>query len=974
MELKNIVFSKGMYRSPSLPSDEGELSECVNLIPEGGELVNLKPATALADFPDLGSMSLLTTHLVDDDKHYIFYAEDSHHLTWISDKDKQTIHTIEETITKPQQVVCLGKSIVLLTDEGMTYLIWKDTLYKVYNGLPEINVDFDLDLQFKTLRFNQALELGKFLPEQVTEWETLYTLSFKQDKQRYDITDQVSLRPGSTYLFRSTHNAYLYVTTSSGTEKYDLLTSRGPVEIKWATNVRSIEIESQMGFTPRPGYDVPEGTLRVLGIKDMEYTYFHNTVENLNALNGSAKYFIDAYVRQKHKFVFPFFIRYGLKMYNGEVVHVSSPILMVPNWGNIPMVRVTQPLPTDAKDNEGFMLDAAVDAYIADIKYTITKGMEKLQEWSDIITGITFAVSSPIYKYNQGAEWNASQSHVKVYPDERYLYSKELYAINASGKHTYEEELVALRDSYNFRVFLPEFDDAAFKKNIVNKSTFYIIKEMNQSEMQSSGIIDVSDIAIDAVETLPTLRDDYNSHNTFRPSAMFVYNNRLTIANIREQINEGIGVLSPLVSADESLKFKVVVDISFQGSMKRVVSQEYSGYSLNLLSWFYFPNVGVKSATVFMFDGTDYFKASLTPEVHPYLNGSYLYMPNGLSFVDSSQIEYHSQVPDNVVSIPNAVYQSSLNNPFSFPVLTQSQIGTGAIRAITTSAKALSSGTQFGQFPLYAFTSDGIWAVSLDEQGRYVSSSPVNRDIVTNTRSICQTDDAVIYACSEGLKILAGSDSQVLSNALAGNNVDESKFLLGLDECHQSLVKTDTNSFVNMLQNCSVLYDNAGHRHLHIYPDNCLSTGKHFILDLGSGEFSTFVGDSSKVSAIIPDYPFSLIQMADGSIGQFTNEEQNDILRHGIILTRPLSFENPFTLKVLADMRMIYSSVNEDLPAHCRVGVYVSNDSIHWKPLRSLHAHSYKWYRFRIQTSLTDMDALKMLTCLVEERQTNKIR
>lgn len=39
MEQQDISLSYGIHRSPSI-GNEGELSECVNLIPKNGELVN----------------------------------------------------------------------------------------------------------------------------------------------------------------------------------------------------------------------------------------------------------------------------------------------------------------------------------------------------------------------------------------------------------------------------------------------------------------------------------------------------------------------------------------------------------------------------------------------------------------------------------------------------------------------------------------------------------------------------------------------------------------------------------------------------------------------------------------------------------------------------------------------------------------------------------------------------------------------
>ena len=76
--------------------------------------------------------------------------------------------------------------------------------------------------------------------------------------------------------------------------------------------------------------------------------------------------------------------------------------------------------------------------------------------------------------------------------------------------------------------------------------------------------------------------------------------------------------------------------------------------------------------------------------------------PTGLS-------DYPTASPreQRIIDLPNKIYTSEINNPFHFPVLGINTIGTGTILGISSAVKALSEG-QFGQFPLYAFTSEGV--------------------------------------------------------------------------------------------------------------------------------------------------------------------------------------------------------------------------------------------------------------------------
>ena len=117
------------------------------------------------------------------------------------------------------------------------------------------------------------------------------------------------------------------------------------------------------------------------------------------------------------------------------------------------------------------------------------------------------------------------------------------------------------------------------------------------------------------------------------------------------------------------------------------------------------------------------------------------------------------------VSVPNKIYTSEVNNPFSFPLLGINTIGTGEIIGISTAAKALSEG-QFGQFPLYAFTTDGVWALEVSATGSYSAKQPITRDVCLDGRSITQIDDAVLFATARGIMLISGSESICITDIL----------------------------------------------------------------------------------------------------------------------------------------------------------------------------------------------------------------
>lgn len=115
---------------------------------------------------------------------------------------------------------------------------------------------------------------------------------------------------------------------------------------------------------------------------------------------------------------------------------------------------------------------------------------------------------------------------------------------------------------------------------------------------------------------------------------------------------------------------------------------------------------------------------------------------------------------------------SMVENPFVFPAkctYTPSQSG---IVGLCSNTMALSQG-QFGQFPLFVFCEDGIWAMSVDSSGSvaYLTCNQVSRDVCINPRSICGISGGVVFAGRQGMMLIAGNNIKKISTAMDGNSI-----------------------------------------------------------------------------------------------------------------------------------------------------------------------------------------------------------
>ena len=329
----------------------------------------------------------------------------------------------------------------------------------------------------------------------------------------------------------------------------------------------------------------------------------------------------------------------------------------------------------------------------------------------------------------------------------------------------------------------------------------------------------------------------------------------------------------------------------------------------------------------------------------------------------------------------NILKYSPSGNPFVFPSMNTVSVGDNSILGLSTSAKAVSQG-QFGQFPLYAFCTDGIWTLEVASDGSYSARQPISRDVCVNPDSITQIDGAVVFVTDQGLKLIEGSNVVLMSGKMDGHNVDErtyfkERFFSSKGEeykVYDDLIVPENRDFRNILKDCLIAYDYPNAM-LRIFPKDY--KGKYYVYSFAMQEFGSVVEftdgkvDKTAISAVVHDYPTSLIQKGT-NIYTFENTSEDNPLRCGLLLTRPIDFGEPFALKKLHDMKMHYSKHSED--TKCKVVVYVSNDKENWFVLPSLRLRAFKYFRIAIITKMTDADSLSGMAVRYDLERTNKLR
>lgn len=507
--------------------------------------------------------------------------------------------------------------------------------------------------------------------------------------------------------------------------------------------------------------------------------------------------------------------------------------------------------------------------------------------------------------------------------------------------------------------------------------------------------------------TKETLKDDFLSHHSIAAKCASDYNSRLHLANIKRipfssfPIRSAIQYRKP---ADDTSLLKDATIVSYTVHLEKngvltnsqlIVNNRYpeetnlSIHSIDSIDtifprYIYYPDpdaTEIKLSVLFPEDGTGYHKAriyTLPLKQHPTLNGAYYYrgiQPNSPlpdyqdteALVPARKGNYHYYEQ-------NKLYSSDVNNPFCFDPNNIKMISTGAIHGICSASKALSQG-QFGQFPLYAFTSQGVWALSPSATGSFEPAQPFTRDVVINPESITQIDNAVLFATDRGIMLISGSTVQCISDSLNTQEPFNITNLPKFDALQNIYNARGGDHFVSVLpfseflKECRMLYDYT-HQHIIVYNPNVRYT---YVFSLKSKLWGMM---HSNIVDAVNSYPEALAMTSDAQLVDFSKTNSNNT--PALIVTRPFKLEDADAFKTI---NTIIQRGNFS-PNHMSQVLYGSNDLIHWHTvwssvnniMRGFRGTPYKYFRLVLISQLDKGESIYGCTVVYEPRMTNQIR
>ena len=705
---------------------------------------------------------------------------------------------------------------------------------------------------------------------------------------------------------------------------------------------------------------------------------------------GKVNKFIAQHSVNDGKFMFPFFVRYAYRLYDQSLTMHSAPVLMVCSSDLAPQCFLTAWITSNGRI-EGARLRLSSMFHKLDYEVKSISAILVLRDWSDIVKSVDFFVSKPIYSYDQNGEvtkvvntsysdgycicehTNQDPSLLPTYPlryqknSFTWLYRKTFEAANIDDTTV----------RYN-RLMLPMRDNEDIKADIRDNAQFYLLKSISVNQLSFlRTVIPVSKEYLQSLTNREVMSDDYDSHDAIIPKRSFVYNSRLNVADITKSVFTGFDAFSMFpytngyvakyeggaspTSNDYTLSYSVKICINQDG--KDIVVQGSAasfGYKTPFLFIFY-PNINAYKAILIQQNYLDIHYYEVPLEQHPMLNGAYylgVWEGANVSTNETSSAPSDSTPEQRIIDMPNKIYTSEVNNPFYFPALGINTVGTGTILGISSAVKALSQG-QFGQFPLYAFTNEGVWALELSDTGTFKARQPVSRDVCFNPDSITRIDTAVLFATKRGIMLISGSNTSCISDTINSDSPFNINALYGLNG-----KGSNHDRFLDYINNCSMLYDYT-HQRIVVY-----NPGKTYayIYSLKSKMWSTM---PSSIKDSLNSYPDALAQIQivvppaqEGDSPTTANKiinysEDNPNVTtgfSGVLVTRPLKLDAPDLLKTVNAV----IQRGHFRKGHVKSILYGSRDLFNWHPvyssvdhyLRGFRGTPYKYFRIALLCTL----------------------
>lgn len=924
--IKEIIYN-GFSASPSdYECPDGDLAGLSGLVPEDGAIKPILPDTVVLTLD--ANKRVYFIHKNMDYTHYIIFDKSTSKVSWVNKGSTTETDISTTTYTDFQRADAIGNVLMLFTSSDIHYFLWKPSGYKYLgNKLPEASISFSLVGHPRL--YSQVKE------DDATKARGTFTINFNgigegelyntfSDENKTKITGQVMAKVNK-FIAEQTINkgrfcfpflvrwAYrLYDGTHTRQSSPILMnpsTFAAPVvlwkrargkgsytEAELDIMMVAADLEYRLNYSGNY-YDLDDWKDIIVGIDIFVskpiYTYDQSgEVTNFSDDDNFKTTFIG-------------------RLYNGEKDKNVSDTTFA---SSITEDRLLAPIAADRDGGYAFLKDYCEWSYaqIYQMYFSSDRSIPMstlhMPEFSDSKNAETVKNTANFYlvkAFDIDEVINSNHARTIIDIGDEYLQSLVARQQLTDDYLSHDRLIAGYSHGFNSRLNL-----AGVKRELFNgfpaegmlayctKSSYISTGDNNTLTIKTDNGLGYGEYTI-----VVYIRENGVVRSVSSASDMYSLHLRQYIKNVNEvhttRFNDGS---SRSVTYDFDKGTKTVTYKDSSGNITSTTTTE--GYiPTDWGAYVYYPNANAFKMVIYQ-DISYRFDIDL--KTHEFLNGAFAFLgyqqgrkpsSGDLPSVDVSPTISPSGTNINVVSVPNKIYTSEVNNPFYFPVTNINTVGTGNILGISTAAKALSEG-QFGQFPLYAFTDEGVWALEVSDTGTYKARQPITRDVCINSNSITQIDSAVLFATERGIMLLSGSESKCISDILNAESAFNPVVLKGYEELltKSGYTKEQLNfiPFKKFLAGCAMLYDYNNQRVI-VYNPNCKYAYVYSLKDKKWGMRPSDIADG------VNSYPEAMAMTSDGKFIDLSNPDEEEALKgvSGIFFTRPLKLDMPNVLKTV---------------------------------------------------------------------------
>lgn len=571
------------------------------------------------------------------------------------------------------------------------------------------------------------------------------------------------------------------------------------------------------------------------------------------------------------RFVYPFLARYAVRLYDGNYVMHSAPILLLPSSNICPILAYLSMKGLVVGDHYSFSdLLLTCNTKPMTLKFVGFVGesgndvTSTIGEWEDIIKGVDVFLSSQIVTFNDSYYDNLDNVPSKYYTiggltaDYGSAYSQNTKENWLTNHQTNGFDITETYNIFYKNQYFPlqSYSADYIQERVSETNLFYRVKKYDLSKISSAWqeekyLHDEIEYGLlERLETLPTLPDDYVSRSRIVGNANYNYNQRLILGNIQLQ--------APLWYYDTKTfgaqNYNVQIWFEIEKPEKTIrVQWAKNNVGLNDFGhYLYYPDPDCKRAII----DTDAYHVVVPMSEHTGLHGAYALMPDLESLWESASNDdltpYTGMLPtastpeQRYYSMQNTIAMSSVANPFHFPATNFKDIGRAKVIGIAANMLDVSS-AQWGQYPIYVFCSDGIIAVMIDGEGKMGGIQAVSADVLReplglSKPTVVQTGQALMFLTQRGVMTIGGTKIGCMSEAMNGRHFKPLTELMPTNSviypvsAWPNLIQrtADSTAFQDFAASGFLAYDYAHHRVLLLRGDK----DYQYVFSLNTGMWS----------------------------------------------------------------------------------------------------------------------------------------